>query len=280
MHGHACRVLGLSSGLCRSGKRSPLHVRLSSMTWTRTCGVYSRARSPPTLTRDHLYVYADTGRPPRNISCSARSSPARTPALTLLGSSSELFPGSPVTHRPPHGCLRTPRPPCPGPIGGSMNLVGRRVWAWVAAVPWGGGRGAGGNGRAPGRPGGSPGAVAGWLLMDGGSGVVYYVFCENFRDFVRALRLDRLYRVRRDVLRRANGLRVRLDSRRRLPLHADYKRSQGLEEVPRRPGGHDRLYVNLSQQQMAVSLYHQDNAQQGGCPRVRDKLWPQPEACP
>ena len=129
MHGHACRVLGLSSGLCRSGKRSPLHVRLSSMTWTRTCGVYSRARSPPTLTRDHLYVYADTGRPPRNISCSARSSPARTPALTLLGSSSELFPGNPVTHRPPHGCLRTPRPPCPGSIGGSLNLVGRRVWA-------------------------------------------------------------------------------------------------------------------------------------------------------
>ena len=129
MHGHACRVLGLSSGLCRSGKRSPLHVRLRSMTWTRTCGVYSRARSP-TFTRDHLYVHADTGRPPRNISCSARSSPARTPALTLLGSSSELFPGSPVTHRPPHGCLRTPRPPCPGSIGGSLNLVGRRVWAW------------------------------------------------------------------------------------------------------------------------------------------------------
>ena len=169
MHGHACRVLGLSSGLCRSGKRSPLHVRLRSMTWTRTCGVYSRARSPPTLTRDHLYVYADTGRPPRNISCSARSSPARTPALTLLGSSSELFPGSPVTHRPPHGCLRTPRPPCPGSIGGSLNLVGRRVWAWVAAVPWGGGRGAGGNGRAPGRPGGSPGAVAGWLWVIGRS---------------------------------------------------------------------------------------------------------------
>ena len=185
MHGHACRVLGLSSGLCRSGKRSPLHVRLSSMTWTRTCGVYSRARSPPTLTRDHLYVYADTGRPPRNISCSARSSPARTPALTLLGSSSELFPGSPVTHRPPHGCLRTPRPPCPGPIGGSMNLVGRRVWAWVAAVPWGGGRGAGCNGRAPGRPGGCPGAVAGWLLMDGGSWVVYYVRSPDHRRLFR-----------------------------------------------------------------------------------------------
>ena len=66
MHGHACRVLGLSSGLCRSGKRSLLHVRLRNMTWTRTCGVYSRTRSP-TFTRDHLYVHADTGRPPRNI---------------------------------------------------------------------------------------------------------------------------------------------------------------------------------------------------------------------
>ena len=140
---------------------------------------------PPTLTRDHLYVHADTGRPPRNISCSARSSPARTPALTLLGSSSELFPGSPVTHRPPHGCLRTPRPPCPGPIGGSMNLVGRRVWAWVAAVPYGGGRGAGCSGRAPGRPGGCPGAVAGWLLMDGGSWVVYYVRSPDHRRLFR-----------------------------------------------------------------------------------------------
>ena len=39
----------------------------------------------------------------------------------------------------------------------------------VAAVPWGGGRGAGGNGRASGRPGGSPGAVAGWLWVIGRS---------------------------------------------------------------------------------------------------------------
>ena len=49
MHGHACRVLGLASGLRRSDKRCLLHVRLRSTTWTRTCGVYSRARSPPHL---------------------------------------------------------------------------------------------------------------------------------------------------------------------------------------------------------------------------------------
>jgi len=39
---HACRILGLSNGECRSGKRSTLQVRLRSMTWRRAGGVYTR----------------------------------------------------------------------------------------------------------------------------------------------------------------------------------------------------------------------------------------------
>ena len=80
MLGHACTMFGLSRGECRSGERSPPQVRLRSMTWKRTGGVYPRC---PTFTRDHLCMclWTPAGRT-RTSPCSPRSPPARTQPLT------------------------------------------------------------------------------------------------------------------------------------------------------------------------------------------------------
>ena len=58
----------------------------------------------------YLYGAADTRRPPPVIPV-LTTIPARPQALTELRSPSGLFPGIPLTHGPPHGCLRTHRPP-------------------------------------------------------------------------------------------------------------------------------------------------------------------------
>ena len=90
MLGHACTMFGLSRGECRSGKRSPPQVRLRSMTWKRTGGVYPRC---PTFTRDHLYVPVDTRRPHPDIPV-LTTFPARPHPATHAGPSG-LFPAFP-----------------------------------------------------------------------------------------------------------------------------------------------------------------------------------------
>ena len=91
------------------GNRSPLQVPLRSTTWTSNGGVYSR--SPPSP-RSPTYMGLRTpATRPLSSPCSPRSPPARPHALTELRRPSDLFPGIPLTHGPPHGCLRTPHPP-------------------------------------------------------------------------------------------------------------------------------------------------------------------------
>ena len=132
------------------GNRSPLQVPLRSTTWTSTGGVYPR--SPPSP-RSPTYMGLRTpAARPLSSPCSPRSPPARPQALTELRSPSGLFPGIPLTHGPPHGCLRTPRPRPRAPWACGYGFG-------VAVVPWGGGRGAGCHGRARGRPAGCPGEL-------------------------------------------------------------------------------------------------------------------------
>ena len=64
--------------------------------------------------RPPMYTPVDTHRPHPDIpvltTFPARPHPGTHAAPKPIG----LFPGIPVTHGPPHGSLRTPRPPPPG----------------------------------------------------------------------------------------------------------------------------------------------------------------------